>query len=414
MSSSKPLSEMGMCSLAIHVGEGENPYHAHITPIFQTSTFGFPDVATGAALFKGEASGYVYTRIGNPNHTQLARKIAALEGYDLIKANPDRDPDDIVGGMVFATGMAAISAAVLARVHAGQTIITQQAIYGSSFNLLHDVLTHYGVQVVFVDGTELNAWEAALQRHENVALVYAETPANPTMAIVDLQAVAELAHAHGAWLMVDNTFASPYCQRPLTLGADVVVHSTTKYISGHGFIVGGAVVTPHLDFLRTDLKKILKTFGGTPSPFDTWLTSIGLKTFALRMERHCSNAMRIARYLHDHPKVTRVFYPGLEDDPGHEIARKQMHCFGGMLSFELKGGFDAGVKLMESVQMMTLAVSLGNVDTLIQHPASMTHAVVPPEDRRKAGISDGLVRLSVGVEDVDDLLNDLEQALAKV
>ncbi len=414
MSTAKDLRDLGMCSMAIHAGEGDNPYHAHITPIFQTSTFGFPDVATGAALFKGEAQGYVYTRIGNPNHERLAKKIAVLEGYDLIKAHPDRDPDDLVGGRVFTTGMAAVSSAVLARVRSGQTIITQQAVYGSTFNLFHDILPHYGVKVVFVDGTDLDAWQAAFEANPDAVLAYAETPANPTMAITDLAGVAEIAHAHNAWLMVDNTFATPYCQRPLTLGADVVIHSTTKYISGHGFIVGGAVISPHLDYLHNELKKVLKTLGGSPSPFDAWLTSIGLKTFVLRMERHCSNAMRIARYLHDHPKVAQVFYPGLEDDPGHEVAKKQMHCFGGMLSFELKGGFEAGVKLMENVKMMTLAVSLGNVDTLIQHPASMTHAAVPPEDRLKAGITDGLVRISVGVEDVEDLLNDLEQALAKV
>jgi len=403
-----------MGTLAIHIGEGDNPHHAHLTPIFQTSTFGFPDVATGAALFKGEAQGYVYSRIGNPNHTRLALKIAALEGYDLIQQAPDRPIEDIVAGRVFASGMAAISAAVLARVHSGQTVISQQAIYGSTFNLFHDVLPHYSVQVVFVDGNDRDAWQAAFDAHPEATLVYAETPANPTMAITDLQAVAELAHAHGCWLMVDNTFASPYCQRPLTLGADVVVHSTTKYIAGHGFVIGGAVVSPHLDYVRDDLKKMLKVFGGAPSPFDTWLTAIGLKTFTLRMERHCQNAMAAARFLHDHPKVARVFYPGLEDDPGHAIARKQMHCFGGMLSFELKGGFDAGVRLMEHVHLMTLAVSLGNVDSLIQHPASMTHASVPPEDRLKVGITDGLVRLSVGVEDTNDLLNDLEQALSRV
>jgi methionine-gamma-lyase len=231
------------------------------------------------------------------------------------------------------------------------------------------------------------------------------------MALVDLAGVAETAHRHKAWLMVDNTFASPYCQRPLTDGADVVLHSTTKYLSGHGLVIGGTVISRHVGWVRKELYGLLKVLGGSASPFDAWLANIGLKTFELRMQRHCENAMLVARYLENHPKVERVYYPGLESHPDHALARRQMHDYGGMIAFELKGGMRAGEALMNHVETCTLAVSLGNVDTLIQHPASMTHSAVPREERLNAGITDGLVRLSVGIENVEDIIRDLDCAL---
>jgi len=231
------------------------------------------------------------------------------------------------------------------------------------------------------------------------------------MAVVDLKMVAELAHQHGAWMAVDNTFASPYCQRPLSLGADIVAHSTTKFLSGHGALTGGVVVSSHPDYIHKSLYTFLKVLGGIPSPFDTWLANLGLKTFELRMQRHCENTMQVARFLAAHPAVEVVHYPGLEDDPGHAVAERQMYSYGGMLSFELKGGMQAGIRLMERVRLATLAVSLGNVDTLIEHPASMTHGPVPREDRLNQGITDGLVRLSVGIENLPDILADLEQGL---
>jgi methionine-gamma-lyase len=234
------------------------------------------------------------------------------------------------------------------------------------------------------------------------------------MLVVDLAMVAELAHNRGAWLMVDNTFATPYCQRPLSLGADVVVHSTTKYLSGHGVIIGGMVVSTHLDYMRQDLLQMLKTLGAASSPFDAWLANLGLKTFELRMQRHCENALAIARYLRDHPAVAQVYYPGLESHPGHEIAKKQMYAYGGMMSFELAGGMQAGEALMNRTRVATLTVSLGTVDSLIQHPASLTHSSVPAEERLKMGITDGLVRFSVGVENVGDLIADLDQALKDI
>jgi len=403
--------EQGLSTLVNHVAEGHNPHHAHVTPIYQTSTFSFPDVATGASIFKGEEEGYVYTRLANPNQAQLAAKYAVLEGLDLLRSQPDRPVEDVVDAHLFATGMAAVTAAILARVKSGQTIIAQEALYSATYNFLHDLAPRYGIQVVWLTDPTRQAWEQAFAAHPDAVLAYAESPANPTMAIVDLAAVAEICHQHNAWLMVDNTFATPYCQRPLTLGVDVVVHSTTKYLSGHGLVVGGTVISRHVNWVRGELYSFLKILGGSASPFDAWLANIGLKTFELRMQRHCENAMQVARYLETHPAIAQVWYPGLESHPGYAIAKQQMHAFGGMIAFELQGGLEAGAAMMNRVQLATLAVSLGNVDTLIQHPASMTHAAMPREARLQAGITDGLVRLSVGVENVADIIADLEQAL---
>ncbi len=410
--------QAGLSTIVTHYEEGENPFHAHITPIYQTSTFSFPDVATGAAIFAGKQPGYIYSRAGNPNVDQLARKYAYLEGLDLIRQQPEKDPTELVAGRVMSSGMAAISAAVMGRVTAGEKVVVQREIYGNAYRFFNEVAPRIGIQVVWVDSMASQAWEAALDAHPDAVLVYVETPANPTLSILDLAAVTELAHARGAWVMVDNTFATPYHQRPLTLGCDVVVHSTTKYLTGHGVVIGGAIISRHLDYMRhpkDGVRLLARVMGPAVSPFDAWLANLGLKTFELRMARHASNAMTIARWLESHPQVARVHYPGLESHPGHEIARRQMfHGFGGMVSFELKGGFDAGVTLMNHVRLATLAVSLGNVDTLIEHPASMTHAGVPSEARLQVGITDGLVRLSVGIENVEDLIADLDQALAAI
>jgi methionine-gamma-lyase len=307
--------------------------------------------------------------------------------------------------------MAAISAAILARVKTGETIIAQESLYSNAYNFLSKIAPRLGIQVVWVRDTSASGWDTALSGNPNATLVYAETPANPTMLVVDLAEVAEVAHQYGCWLVVDNTFATPYCQRPLSKGADVIVHSATKYLSGHGVIISGVVVSRHVNYMHEDIPLIVKTLGGSPSPFDAWLANLGLKTFELRIQRHCENAMTVAHYLDGHPAVARVHYPGLESDPGHEIAIKQMSPFGGMISFELKGGLEAGEALMNRLRIATLGVSLGNVDSLIQHPASMTHSSVAPQDRLKMGISDGLVRFSVGIENVEDLLADFEQGL---
>ncbi|HEX9092080.1 MAG TPA: aminotransferase class I/II-fold pyridoxal phosphate-dependent enzyme [Anaerolineales bacterium] len=400
-----------LSTLVTHVGEDENPHHTHVSPIYQTSTFNFPDVATGAGIVARTEPGYYYTRLANPNLDHLAQKIAILEGIDLIRLKPEADPRDLVAGQVFSSGMAAITAVLFSLLKAGDTVVAQEAVYSATFTFLKEIAPNLGIQVEWVRDISPAGWEAAFNKHPNARLAYAETPANPTMAVVDLKAVAEIAHRHTAWLAVDNTFATPYCQRPLSLGADIVVHSTTKFLSGHGALTGGAVVSAHPDYIHKTLYSFVKILGGIPSPFDTWLANLGLKTFALRMQRHCENALEVARFLSNHPAVARVHYPGLEDNPGHAIAARQMYAFGGMLSFELKGGMQAGIQLMERVRLATLAVSLGVVDTLIEHPASMTHGPVPRQDRLSQGITDGLVRLSVGIEGLADILADLEQGL---
>lgn len=405
----------GISTIVNHAEEGHNPEHAHVSPIYMTSTFSFPDVATGAAIVAGEQPGYVYSRMDNPNIHQLGKKYALLEGLDLIRENPTKPPEELVSGRVFSSGMAAISTALLSCVAAGDTIISQRSLYGNTFSFMHELAPRMGIKVVWVEGGNPEEWEQAFEQHPGAKVAYAETPANPTMEIVDLAHLVDVANRFGAWVMVDNTFATPYCQRPLSLGVDVVVHSTTKYLTGHGLILGGAVISRHPEFIQPEgeaLFLMTKILGGIPSPFDAWLANTGLKTFEVRMERHMANAAVIADYLKDHPKIERLMYPGLESHPGHDVAKAQMPGgFGGMMSFELRGGFDAGVKLMNRVKLITLAVSLGLVDSLIQHPASMTHAAYPREDRLAAGISDGLVRFSVGIENVQDILDDLDQAL---
>jgi len=403
--------DYGFSTLVNHFAEEDFPHRAHVMPIYQSSLFSFPDHATGVSIYDGSLQGYTYTRAGNPNVDHFARKVARLEAMDMIRKQSGSQLDDLVLGKAFASGMSAISSAILARVKSGETIVAQESLYSNAFNFLKKIAPRMGIEVIWVKDTTAAGWEAALEAHPNATLVYAETPANPMMLVVDLAEVAEVAHRYGCWLVVDNTFATPYCQRPFNQGADVVVHSATKYLSGHGVMIGGLVISPHLDYMKQNIPLIMKTLGGAPSPFDTWLANLGLKTLELRMQRHCENALTVARFLDDHSAVKRVNYPGLKSDTGHPIAKRQMYAYGGMVSFELKGGLEAGARLMDRLRLVTLGVSLGNVDSLIQHPASMTHVSVPPEEREKMGISDGLVRFSVGIENEQDLLADLEQAL---
>lgn len=404
----------GLGTIAIQAEESENPNYAHITPIYQSTTFTFPDVHTGQEIFSNHQPGYYYSRIGNPNVTQLAKKYAILEGIDLIRAQPDVPVDQLVACKVFSSGMAATTSTILAKCKPGDTLIAQSALYSQTYSFLKDFLPNYGVKVVWVEGHQPESWTSAIETHPRAVLALVETPSNPTMNIIDLKHVIHLAKQYGIWVMVDNTFATPYCQRPLVYGADLVVHSTTKYLSGHGLILGGAVISPHLTFMRGDLQQVAIHYGSSPSPFDAWQANIGLKTFGVRMAQHCKNALAVAQYLNSHPKVAHVFYPGLQEFPGYEIAKAQMSDFGGMLAFELKGGYRVGECLMNNLKLITLAVSLGNIDSLIQHPASMTHHNVSAEERKKVGITDGLVRFSVGIENLEDLLDDLEQGLSRV
>ncbi|KPK68528.1 methionine gamma-lyase [candidate division WOR_3 bacterium SM23_60] len=365
-------------------------------PIYQTSTFAFRDADHGARLFKQEEEGYIYTRLGNPTIKLLARKIALLESTE--------------AGLIFASGMAAEFNTVVTHAEAGEHIISDSIIYGGTFGLFKNVLPRLGIEVTFVDTTDYDKLSSAIKK--NTRLIFIETPANPTLKIVDIAKCADIAHRKNIALCVDNTFATPYLQHPMELGADCVVHSATKYFSGHGDIVGGAVVGKH-SFIQ-ELWKNAKDIGASISPFNAWLVLRGLKTLAVRMEQHCANAMKIAEYLTQHPKIEKVYYPGLSSDPGYEIARKQMSNFGGMLGFDVKGGKAAGKVLMNSVELCTLAVSLGDVDTLIEHPASMTHSTYTDDELREYGIRPGFVRLSVGIESTQDIIDDLEQALSKI
>lgn len=406
-----PSQYSSLTTFLTHYTEFDNAENAHISPIYQNSVFVFEDTESGAAIAGGEAPGYYYTRLNNPNHQQLARKLAALEAWDLLRQDPQSDPDEVVGGLVFASGMAAVTAAILACAQAGETVIAQAALYDGTYLFLQNMAPQYGIEVVWVSDNTAAGWEAAFAEHPEAKLAYIETPVNPALRLTDIRHISELAHRHGAQVAVDNTFATPYGQRPLTLGADIVVHSTTKYLSGHGQVLGGALLTTNLELLNGPVYQIYKLLGATPSPIDAWMANIGLKTFELRMERHCQNALRVAKRLEKHPAVNRVYYPGLPSHPDYDLARVQMMDYGGMIAFDLKGGLEAGKRMMDNVQVATLAVSLGNVDTLVQHPASMTHRNTPRELRLAAGITDGLVRLSVGIEDPKDLVRDLLQAI---
>ena len=398
------MTKQQFSTAAIHAGEIHDAQGAHVTPIYQTSTFTFTDMAAVEAYASGEANSYIYSRGGNPGRTALAEKLAALEVFNLIQQG------EAVTAEIFSSGMAAISAALLGVAQAGDHVIAQSVLYGSTDHLVAELLPQYGIGTSRVPGLAAEALIRELEAQPNTTAVYLETPANPTMSLVDITAAAEIAHAHNARLIVDNTFATPALQRPLELGADVVVHSTTKYIGGHGTIIGGAVVSHDLTLMEEKIVPMIRYLGGVPSPFDCWLTNLGLKTLPLRMERHCANAMQVARFLAEHEGVTAVHYPGLESFPQHDLAKRQMDDFGAMIAFEV-ADYEAATRLLNRVQLCTLAVSLGNLDTLIEHPASMTHSSVDPEIRRQIGISDGLIRLSVGLEAAEDIVADLAQAL---
>ncbi len=379
---------MGFSTDAIHIGQEPDPSTgAIIVPIYQTSTFVQDEL--------GKHKGYEYARTLNPTRAALERNLACLEGGRF--------------GFAFASGMAAINA-LLTLFKSGDHIIAGSNLYGGTFRLFDRVLKNFGLEFTYVDTTTPANVEGAIR--ENTRLLYLETPTNPIMEITDLAAASELAHRHGLLVAVDNTFMSPYLQRPLELGADVVVHSTTKYLNGHSDGVGGAVVMNDAD-LAERLKFIQNAAGAVLGPMDSWLVLRGVKTLAVRMRQHCENGMAVAQFLEAHPKVKLVHYPGLPSHPQYELGQKQMRGSGGMLSFET-ASLENARTILNSVRLCSLAESLGGVETLISHPASMTHASVPPEDRQRLGITDGLVRISVGIEDVEDLIADLDQALAKI
>jgi len=388
---------LGTNSKLIHAGHTPDATGSVNTPIYQTSTFAFRNAEHGAALFAGSNDGYIYTRLGNPTISALENAVAELEnGY---------------GGIATSSGMGAVCTVYLTLLGAGQHMVSTASVYGPSRGLMEKDFSRFGVGSTYVDTCDLDQVRQALR--PNSKLVYVESPANPTMQVTDIAAVAEIAHEHGCRVVVDNTFASPYLQRPLDLGADVVLHSVTKFINGHADVVGGLLVTRDPDVYQR-LRKTMVNSGCNMDPHQAFLVLRGLKTLGIRIERAQDSAMRIARWLEQQPEISRVRYIGLASHPQHELAARQMSGFGSMISFELAGGMEAGRILMDHVRLATLAVSLGGVETLIEHPASMTHAGMSPEDRRSAGFSDGLVRYSVGIEDVEDLIADLRQALNAV
>lgn len=387
----------GFGTLAIHAGNFEKEtFGALATPIYQSSTFYFYSCEQGGKRFAGEEGGYIYTRLGNPTTTVLEEKVAALEGAEACCA---------VG-----SGIGAVTSCLWSIAAAGKHIVADKALYGCTFAYLNHGMTRYGVEVSFIDTADLEQVKKALK--PNTCCVYLETPANPNLKITDLKAVSKIAHDYNPEIMVvcDNTFATPYLQRPLELGCDAVIHSGTKYLNGHGDVIAG-FVCGNKDFITTVKFFGLKDMtGAVMDPFAAFLILRGLKTMEVRMKRHCESAQAIAEYLEKHPKVEKVYYPGLKSHEGHEIAAKQMHGgYSGVIAFEVKGGMQAGIKFCNSLKLATIAVSLGDAETLIEHPASMTHSPYSPEERAAAGISDGLVRLSVGLENVEDIIADLEQ-----
>lgn len=383
-------------TLAVHAGESPCPATGALdTPIYQSTTFVSADSDEMAAVYGDEKFGYMYTRYGNPTIRALEEKMAALEGGD--------------AALAFSTGMAAISSAILGYIKTGDHVVAARSLYGAAYNFLNKKLPRMGASTTFVASTRIDDFEKAIR--PNTRLIYFETPSNPVLEIIDIAALAELARSRGIPSMIDNTFASPALQQPLRLGVTVVVHSATKYLCGHGDAMGGAVVGAKstIDELSHE---VLRDFGGVISPFNAWLILRGIRTLHLRMPAHCSNAQRIADLLARHPRVERVNYPGLPNHPGHDVAKKQMKGYGAMISFEVKGGYEGGKKVMDRVKIFARAASLGDTRSLIVHSASTSHRAVPREQRLAVGITDGLVRLSVGVEAIEDLTRDLEQALA--
>lgn len=390
-------SRKGFSTRAIH--HGYDPYEgvgALNPPVYLSSTFTFPTVEDGAARFAGEQAGYVYSRVGNPTTCLLEQRIADLEGGE--------------AALVTASGMGATTSLLWTLLQPGDEVIADKTLYGCTFGFFNHGLAKFGVRITHLDLTDPGNLEAAISAQTRV--VFFESPANPNMRLVDIAAIAAIAHRHDAKVVVDNTYCTPYLQRPIELGADYVVHSATKYLGGHGDLIAGAIVGPKESLDQVRFYGIKDMTGAVLSSQDAFLILRGIKTLALRMDRHCRNAQDIAEYLAGHEKVAVCHYPGLPSFPQYELSQRQMKLPGGMVAFELKGGIDAGRRFMNALQLITRAVSLGDAESLAQHPASMTHSFYTPEERREHLIGEGLVRISAGLEDIEDLLGDIEQALA--
>ncbi len=398
--SAKVKDSWGIATKAIH-GFGEpDPRTGSVSyPIYQTSTFAFRDSQHGADLFAGEAEGFIYSRLSNPTIEAFEHEISCLEGGEATQG--------------LGSGMAAVFNAIMTLCKAGDSFVSSDTLYGGTHALYSHVLPRFGVKGNLVSASDLNKVEDAIKKSKNCKALFFETPANPTLAIYDIKALVELGHKYGLKVIIDNTFATPILQRPFEYGIDVVMHSTTKYISGHGDVIGGCV-TSTKEFIDKMREDVYIDTGATMAPLSAFLLLRGLKTLPIRMRQHCENAMKVAQFLAFHPKVTKVHYPGLKSHPDHELAKKQMSDFGGMIAFEIDGGFEEGKVMQDAVELATVAVSLGDCDTLICHPASTIASPYSQEDRDKAGITDNMIRISVGIEDSRDIIDDLNQALRKI
>jgi methionine-gamma-lyase len=399
----------GFSSVAIHAGHVQDPNYAHQVPIYASSTFEFETAEQGMRRFSGEEKGYIYSRWGNPTTTEAADKIAAMECFGLKDAsgNPLQ-----VKAHLHSSGMAAITSLFMSNLKTGDKILSHYGLYGGSQELLDKLLPDLGIEPVIVDLRDLNKAEAALKADPAIKMIYLETPANPTIQCVDIEELSKLGKQYGKKVACDNTFATPYLQQPFRYGVDFVIHSTTKFLNGHGTAIGGVFLGRDIEFMQTYATKIVRLLGGTGNPFDAFLLITGMRTLEVRMERHCHNAMEVASYLEAHPAVANVNYAGLSSHPDYYTASKQMRHPGAMMSIELKDGLNAGIAMMNKLRMCTRTVSLGTCDTLLCHPASMTHYGISKEQRAQYGITDGLIRMSIGMENIQDIITDLEQSLS--
>lgn len=398
----KNKSAKGWGSVAVHGGHLSDAAHAHLTPIYASSTYVFDSAEQGMHRFTGQEPGYIYARWGNPTVTEAEEKIALLETYGLnIEAK----------GILHASGMAAITTLLMSTLSQGDKILSHFSLYGGTDELVHRILPRFGVSAVIGDLRDLNLAEELLKADRSIKMLYLETPANPTLQCVDLEALCTLAKKYNCLVACDNTFATPYLQQPLAFGADFVVHSTTKFLNGHGTAIGGILIGKDVERMKGPIGKFFRTTGACASPFDAYLLTQGIKTLEVRMDKHTANAEKVAAFLANHNAVAHVNYTGLPSHPDHLVATKQMRHPGALLSFELKKGLQGGIDFMNKLQLCVRAVSLGTCDSLLSHPASMTHFSVPKEEKEKYGITDGLIRMHVGIETAADIIADLEQAL---
>ena len=404
----KKIPYSGFSSVAIHGGHEADPNYAHLTPIYASSTYVFDEAEQGMRRFSGEEKGYIYSRWGNPTITEAEQKIAALESFGI--ADTDGNPIALKA-ILHSSGMAAISTLMIGTLKAGDKILTHYSLYGGAQELVEKILPPLGIEAVIVDLRDLQKAADAINADSKIKMLYLETPANPTIQCVDMDELTRLAKDKNLMVAVDNTFATPYLQQPFQYGVDYVLHSTTKFLNGHGTAIGGVLIGKDVEHMSGHITKVHRLLGGNSNAFEAFLLTMGMKTLEVRMQRHCHNAMEVAGFLEQHPAISKVNYLGLPSHPDFNTAAKQMRHPGAMLSFEMKDGLEAAKNFIDKLQMCIRAVSLGTCDTLLSHPASMTHHGVPNEKREQYGITDGLIRMSVGIENVQDIIMDLNSSL---